>query len=150
MKQITQFRRQFFFLSNMYPCKVKYDGLVFNSAEHAYQYAKAVTPEDKQYVLDAEDPFDSKKRGRKVRKRADWDDVKLSIMINVVWNKFAMNDDCREALMLTKGYDLIEDNWWDDTYWGICDGKGENYLGRILMHLRETLEYFDEKDIKIK
>ena len=127
----------------MYPCKVEYDGLIFNSAEHAYQYAKAVTPEDKDYVFKSESPMDSKKRGRKIRKRADWDEVKLHIMIKVVWSKFIMNDDCREALLLTTGYELVEGNWWNDTYWGVCNGIGENYLGRILMHMRETLEYFN-------
>lgn len=144
MKRITNFRNEFFFLSNMYPCKVEYDGIIFNSSEQAYQYAKAVTTEDKDYILNAKTPMDSKKRGRKIHKRADWDDVKLKVMVEVVWNKFTTNSDCKEALLLTKGYELIEENWWKDTYWGKYKGQGENYLGRILMYVRKKLESFDD------
>ena len=32
---------------------------------------------------------------------------------------------------------LIEGNTWGDTYWGVCDGVGENRLGKLLMEVRE-------------
>lgn len=28
---------------------------------------------------------------------------------------------------------------WIDTYWGICNGRGENKLGKILMEIRDVL-----------
>lgn len=35
--------------------------------------------------------------------------------------------------------ELIEGNTWGDTFWGVCRGKGENNLGKILMRLRSEL-----------
>ena len=32
---------------------------------------------------------------------------------------------------------IVEDNWWNDTYWGVCRGVGENRLGQILSKIRE-------------
>ena len=34
---------------------------------------------------------------------------------------------------------LEEGNTWNDTFWGVCNGVGENNLGRILMEVREEL-----------
>lgn len=44
---IKGFFCQYRWLSNFWPCKVEYDGHKFKSVEQAYQYAKAVTDEDK-------------------------------------------------------------------------------------------------------
>ncbi len=41
------------------------------------------------------------------------------------------------ALLLATGdMELVEDNDWDDTYWGVCNGVGENNLGKLLMKIR--------------
>jgi predicted NAD-dependent protein-ADP-ribosyltransferase YbiA (DUF1768 family) len=40
---------------------------------------------------------------------------------------------------MTAPHELVEGNWWNDTYWGICDGTGRNRLGQLLMDLRNTL-----------
>ena len=32
---------------------------------------------------------------------------------------------------------IVEDNWWNDIYWGVCNGIGENKLGQILTKIRE-------------
>jgi hypothetical protein len=34
---------------------------------------------------------------------------------------------------------LIEGNTWGDTFWGVCNGVGENNLGKTLMNVREIL-----------
>ena len=34
---------------------------------------------------------------------------------------------------------LIEGNEWGDTFWGTCDGIGENHLGKILMRIRNEM-----------
>lgn len=37
-------------------------------------------------------------------------------------------------------YQYIEEgNTWGDTYWGICKGKGENHLGKIIMQVRNEI-----------
>ena len=42
-------------------------------------------------------------------------------------------------LIKTGNTELIEGNFWGDTFWGICDGVGENNLGKILMRVRKEL-----------
>jgi predicted NAD-dependent protein-ADP-ribosyltransferase YbiA (DUF1768 family) len=40
-------------------------------------------------------------------------------------------------LAATSPAELIEGNTWHDTFWGVCDGIGENNLGRLLMKIRD-------------
>jgi predicted NAD-dependent protein-ADP-ribosyltransferase YbiA (DUF1768 family) len=43
-------------------------------------------------------------------------------------------------LIDTGDQELIEGNWWGDVIWGVCNGKGENHLGKILMEVRKELK----------
>ncbi len=43
------------------------------------------------------------------------------------------------ALVATGTAELVEVNTWDDGYWGVCAGQGNNHLGRLLMALRAEL-----------
>ena len=36
--------------------------------------------------------------------------------------------------------ELIEENWWNDTFWGVCRGVGKNHLGQILMKIRKEIK----------
>ena len=45
----------------------------------------------------------------------------------------------RAKLLATGDAELIEGNYWHDTFWGMCNGKGENHLGRLLMEVRSEL-----------
>ena len=85
-------------------------------------------------------PGGSKKVANYLRRlnyvRADWDDVKVSIMIDLLIQKYA-NDEYYGILCSTKGKYLIEGNTWGDTFWGECNGRGRNFLGRSLMQLRQ-------------
>ena len=45
----------------------------------------------------------------------------------------------RTKLADTEDEELIEGNTWNDTYWGVCRGVGENHLGKLLMEVREML-----------
>lgn len=38
------------------------------------------------------------------------------------------------------GDELIEGNAWNDTFWGVCNGVGENWLGQLLMERRAELQ----------
>ena len=41
--------------------------------------------------------------------------------------------------MQTEDAELVEDNWWGDKFWGVCNGEGENHLGKLLMKIRDEL-----------
>lgn len=44
-----------------------------------------------------------------------------------------------EDLLDTGDQRLVEGNVWGDRYWGVCDGVGENWLGELLMQVRDEL-----------
>ena len=44
-------------------------------------------------------------------------------------------------LQETQNKYLEETNHWNDTFWGVCNGIGENMLGKILMEIRKENEY---------
>lgn len=108
------------------------------SVEHHYQAAKATNHEDWLMIMSAETPGKAKRLGRKIRIRDDWEDVKVILMEQFVREKFALNYDLRCKLLDTRGSLLLESNNWNDTYWGICNGVGENRLGKIIMKVRDN------------
>ncbi len=67
--------------------------------------------------------------------RPDWQEVKLSQMEFVLRQKFS-HPELLALLLATGEMELVEDNDWDDTYWGVCNGVGENNLGKLLMKIR--------------
>ena len=58
------------FLSNWYPCKIKYKGLDFSSSEQLFMWMKAKHFKDEEIaseILKCKTPKEAKKLGRKVR-----------------------------------------------------------------------------------
>jgi ribA/ribD-fused uncharacterized protein len=101
---------------------------------------KTTSPKEQQKILRVKTPKDAKKVSKGFKFiREDWKDVRLNIMYNLLWIKFN-NTELKEALLLTDGYELVEGNWWGDTFWGVCSGYGENYLGKLLMKIRSELK----------
>lgn len=136
---ISQFSEQYAFLSNFWPCKINYEGTVYDSAEHAYQAAKSLLPWERQCIAAASTPGKAKRMGRKVTLRPDWDDVKIQVMSDIVSIKF-QDQELAEMLLATGDEELVEGNHWNDTFWGICRGQGTNWLGKILMQVRAKLQ----------
>ena len=78
--------------------------------------------------------------GKNIYMRRDWNDIKDNIMYEICYNKFSQNELLKEKLINTGDALLIEGNTWHDTYWGMCNNKGQNKLGKILMRVREELK----------
>lgn len=129
---ITSFRGDYDFLSNFYPSPVELGGVVFPTAEHAFQAAKCALAADVQKIFACETPAEAKKVGRTVQMREGWDDVKYDAMKAIIRSKFN-NDDLMVRLVLTGDEEIIELNNWGDTTWGVFQGEGSNWLGIILM-----------------
>lgn len=83
-------------------------------------------------------PVQAKRLGRKVKLRDDWEEVKLDIMTEVVSQKFLQHPHLIEMLLQTGDEELVEGNKWGDRFWGVCKGKSENHLGKILMKIRDA------------
>lgn len=138
---------EYSWLSNFEPAPiVDLNGLVWPSSEHCYAAAKIGKPGDR---LDTAQEWrekiracnmagQAKKLACKAPIRADWDDLKLEVMRRILVAKFTQNPEFYTLLMDTRGVELIEYALWGDRYWGVDrDGKGQNWLGRLLMSLRD-------------
>ena len=134
------FRGEYDFLSNFYECTVTYHGHTFNSAEHAYQSAKAKEYDDFIRIKNAKTPSIAKKMGATVEKVSNWDDVKVSVMSKILDSKFS--DSVLAERLMAIDVPIEEENYWGDTFWGTCNGKGQNILGRLLEKKKLELTFF--------
>lgn len=151
MAEIIKFYRstgKFGFLSNLYRCKVIYEGIEFGSSEHAYQYGKAKSADIKEYIKSAPTPAVACIVGHGLfpwMVAPSWKDRKLQRMRDVLFAKFTQNEDLRNKLVETGDAILIE-NSKSDGFWGIGrNGKGKNVLGKLLMNLRGYMISIDPR-----
>lgn len=135
---IDRFQGEYRWLSNFHEVEVHYEGVVYPTTEHAYQAAKTLDPDERREILCAKTPGKARRLGQKVTIRPDWDDVKITIMRELNRQKFDYPD-LREKLIQTGRHHLIEGAPWGDRFWGVCEGEGENHLGRILMDIRAEI-----------
>lgn len=128
------------FLSNFAPCTVTMYGVEYPSVEHAYQASKCAYPSDRQLFLNIT-AGQAKRLGRQVAVRPDFDQVKLTFMETLLRRKFSdANPELKRQLIATGDIELVEVNHWNDTFWGECNGIGENHLGKLLMFIRAELQ----------
>lgn len=142
---IDFFREEYEFLSNFYPAKMWYEGILYQNAEAVYQAQKCADPEErKKFARLYSD--EAKRLGREVALRSDWEDVKVPVMEQIVRAKFTQHPRLAKRLVETGDKPLFEGNYWHDVFWGIDlrTREGENLLGIILMALRKE---FAEKGL---
>ena len=135
---IDSFTGEFRWLSNFYPSPIKYEGIIYPSVEHAYQAAKVLDRSKRKQFLHIK-PGEAKRLGKRVRLREDWEKVRFGIMEDLLRLKFTRHADLKEKLLETGNEELIEGNNWSDFEWGVCNGRGKNHLGRLLMKVRDSL-----------
>lgn len=150
MKTENGFRDEFSFLSNFTYFEksmvIRRDIyiFIFHTNEHFYQACKF-----QNYDVIAEvgnHPSKGLKKfvnSKKNEWRKDWDDIKLGVMETGLRYKFSEhNPILRQKLLDTKGVELIEYNYWNVVYWGVCKKTevGENNLGKLLMKIREEIK----------
>jgi ribA/ribD-fused uncharacterized protein len=137
--QIKGFFGEYHFLSNFELGDVIYDGIKYPSSENAYQAAKSLDLEIRKQFVNIS-PNESKKLGQKIDVRKDWEEVKYGIMYQIVLDKFSRNYELGDLLVETGDKYLEESNHWKDKVWGVCDGVGKNWLGKILMDVRTQIK----------
>lgn len=131
---IDSFSGEYAFLSNFYPSQIRYGG-IFPTAEHAYQGMKTLSMKERMEIAKLPTPGQAKRAGKKVTLRKDWELIKLQIMEGILLVKFS-NKEMAEQLIATGDQILVEGNTWGDRYWGVCNGQGQNNLGKRLMRVR--------------
>lgn len=137
---INNFSGKYGFLSNYYAAPINYDGILYPTTEHAFQAIKSLNFEERKMIADCSTPGNAKKMGRTITLRKDWEDIKYGIMWQICLLKFLTWTDLKDKLLETGEEELVEGNTWNDKVWGVCDGQGTNWLGKILMDIRSRLK----------
>ena len=141
MDVIASFENEYEFLSNFYECAVTFEGLIYGSSEAAFQAQKTSEHTDRR-IFTMLKPGEAKRAGYKAKLRPDWEEVKVSVMNEILRAKFTQNPDLSDKLLATKQALLVEGNDWEDTFWGfdVNLGYGRNMLGQLLMKIRAELQ----------
>lgn len=121
-------------LSNFHPVTIRNQGFSFHSVENAYQAAKCANCEDVWQFVSLT-PGQSKRLGRRVEIRSDWDDMREAVMLRLLRRKFEWPL-LSDALCDTEGSEIVEWNTWGDKFWGVTNEGGDNRLGKLLMQVR--------------
>lgn len=157
MKIIDNFAGEYKFLSNFSYSTVSlkpdlvHDGDLMREAikvktvEHGFQAAKALSLGEVVRIANAKGPGDAKYLGRRTQLRPDWESIKVHVMRELLRDKFSQPL-FAELLMDTYPAILVEGNTWGDRIWGVCDGHGYNWLGLLLMEVRnEVIDSLEEE-----
>ena len=59
-------------------------------------------------------------------------------MDELLRQKFS-KDPLRLKLLRTAPKKLLEENTWNDDFWGTVNGEGKNMLGKLLMRIRQEI-----------
>lgn len=116
------------------------------SVEAAYMAARLLGEDDQMEILrkstgvQSKDEFnllaqDVERKPLVIRDRED----RLEIMRACVLAKYVLNPKLRDRLLATGDRQIVEVNDWNDTFWGVCNGVGQNWAGRITMEVRAML-----------
>jgi ribA/ribD-fused uncharacterized protein len=135
--------REFYCLDNFSSFKVEWDGYLYASLEEAYQTAKFLksAPEIAEEIKKSHSAHEAQKIAfaNKDKVRSDWQEVKLTIMEELLRKKLQQNPYVKQKLLQTKDYIIVEDSP-KDNFWGWGkDRTGENHLGKLWMKLRDEL-----------
>jgi ribA/ribD-fused uncharacterized protein len=133
--------------SNMQVCEkpIYQRGLAFTSTEAAYQAAKFNDPNKIKAIQDAPYPQRTKTMIRDWPvETADWHNFRLSVMWNLCCQKWIQPK--HKEILLSHQEEIVEFNNWNDVWYGVAitnEGEvkgGQNFLGRIIMEVRNQIE----------
>jgi len=147
-RQVLFYEQDFYVLSNFSSFNLESDGITFATSEAAYHWEKFATEEDDverngiacriMEAPSAHEAFKVAEQWKHLR-RADWDDVKVGIMREILRAKADQHEYVRRKLLATGDRELIENSWRDD-FWGWGPNRdGQNMLGKLWMEVRAEL-----------
>jgi len=127
----------------------------FRDGETPFQAMKAKHPGEFKSIMRSGDPGLAKAKGRRCSLRPDWEEIKFSVMREVLASKFSPigsrrpGDPLSYKLLTTGSAYLVEGTFWGDTIWGVDltdpERPGENWLGVLLMERRAELLLHDSE-----
>jgi len=147
--QIFFYEQDFYVLSNFSAFRVRWLGINFDTAEHAYHFEKFWATEGgsveqkrvRVMLMNAPSAHDAFKLAQQYKhfQRDGWDAVKVKIMGDILRAKADQHEYVRRKLLATGDRELIENSWRDD-FWGWGPNRdGRNMLGKCWMQVRADL-----------
>lgn len=131
--------------SNLYRCAVELDGVVYPTAEHAYQAGKARKPAVRDWLMSAPSPALLAMAAHGLYYwdiTPGWSTNKFDRMRRALLAKFTQHEDLGQLLLSTGNARLVESATIDNEVnrlWGEVNGVGRNMLGTLLMEIRQQL-----------
>lgn len=126
-------------LSNFSAHQVRYKGVLYFTAEHAYQCQKFNDKKTQEKIRKAPSAFLARELGQITRGRKENFD-KVVVMKEIMRSKLLAHTEIQSLLKKTGKKEIIK-NHPLDSFWGTGKhGKGDNMMGKIWMELRE--EFF--------
>ena len=161
-QDVRLFRGKDYALSNWYPCRIFMHGRMFPSAEHAYQFTKAVILKEfdvARQIFEAPSGRDAQTIASVLQlheNRAGWEAQKLAVMACVLEHKLCYCREYQIALEVARGRSLLVENT-SHAEWGLgfpirtwlspsvlvgfpgprANYPGQNKLGRLHQTLAE-------------
>ena len=138
--------------SNFANTPIIFNCVEYKSAEQLFQCLKFVDEEARNAVYVSNNPKMTAKHWEKTHRREDWGAIVLDVMKFCLQLKYEQSEDFRDALTLSKGKIIVEDETSrkttrtgrikDADTWGVVlvDNifVGSNLMGRLLMELRDN------------
>ena len=133
------------FLSNFDRTPITIDGCIHSTVEHYYQSQKAKDEMIAHWISMAPNATIAMVFGRELEHnkylekymKPNWGRKKRRVMLKALRAKFK-NPALKMQLLATGDAILFENNP-EDFYWGIGDGSGASWLGKLLMQVRDEI-----------
>jgi ribA/ribD-fused uncharacterized protein len=131
--------------SNLYRREIEFEGVIYATAEHAYQAGKPRKAAVREWILAAPSPSLLAMAAHGLYQWdivSDWSCIKFDRMRAVLRAKFTQHEDLASTLISTATTRLVESPTVDNAInrlWGEVNGIGKNMLGVLLMEIREEL-----------
>ncbi|HTM06548.1 MAG TPA: NADAR family protein [Patescibacteria group bacterium] len=142
---------EFYAFTNFFESEVYIDGFIWPTSEHYYQAMKYTKHPRIQVIIytkpTAREAFNSgsKDEDNTPFIDTDWQQRSLKTMIKIVWLKFNQHETLKQLLLSTDDKILVENAGKNDDFYGAGENfKGKNWLGCILMAVRDKLKMSDK------
>ncbi len=155
--------------SNLFRREITVGGNGYPTVEHAYQSLKPRDARVRDWLLAAPSPSlvaltahvlpadvdPALVMGRVAdsllgfHTRPGWSRLRYPWMMRCLQAKFAQHNDLQQLLLSTGAAEIVEAGRIDDDAgrrWGIVNGRGQNYLGRMLMRVRGDIGGIEHVD----
>mmetsp|Transcript_22715 Transcript_22715/g.89846 ORF Transcript_22715/g.89846 Transcript_22715/m.89846 type:complete len:171 (-) Transcript_22715:220-732(-) len=123
-----------------YKREIIVQGYPYKTVEHYYQAQQFTDEEAQKRIRETKSGRKAKALAKEITKGRveDWDEeTKVAVMKRALKAKFSQHQDLKAQLKLTQQAEIVFEHPKDD-FWGVDkEGDGDNWLGRLLMEIRQ-------------